>query len=116
MARQRKGKANRDAGKRHRRVWEERGQHGSGVSADFRFFTSRPGWSAPLPEAGSRTLRLGRTHALRKSVWRHWTGTDSRKPQQSLALESDRRGSVGELPTAGLGEEGREMPAVEAGT
>ena len=115
MARQRKGKANREARKRHRRAWVEVSGGGT-FHADFRMFTSRPGWEAPLPRAGSRTLTLGRTHALRKSVWRHWTGADSRKPQQSLALESDRRGSVGELPTAGLGEEGREMPAVEAGT
>ena len=69
MARRRIGRREREARKRHRRVWVE-----GIVTADFRYFMAYP------PEAGSLPLKLGKRHYHRYCRERvTMTVADSRK-------------------------------------
>lgn len=72
MARSRPGKAEREARKRHRRVWAIVAENGGGLYANFRYFLR-------YPEAESQPLKLGRKHLAR--IQRHrYGGLIAEKP------------------------------------
>lgn len=80
MARERKGKRERQAGKRHRRVMVVK-SGGMTLQADFRYFMR-------YPEAESLPLKVGHRHAMRGDLSpRRWAIDE--KPGAGLARSSD---------------------------
>ena len=78
--RSRIGRTNREARKRHRRVWLAVSKNGVQIHAGFRYFLR-------YPEAESTPLKLGRKHSRRQYAGLTETVADSRKEARRAGQE-----------------------------